>query len=52
MLKVCKKRRDGKVVEVVQRVVFGDPEEVLEILCGDSDGKINTLLHCIETFMY
>ena len=39
---VCKKRRDGKVVEVVQRVVLGDPEEVLEILCGDSDGKINT----------
>ena len=42
MLKVCKKRRNGKIVEVVQRVVFGDPEEVLEILCGDSDGKINT----------
>ena len=28
-------------VEVVQQVVFGDPDEVLEILCGDSDGKIN-----------
>ncbi|VUT24305.1 MAG: hypothetical protein MOIL_00442 [Candidatus Methanolliviera sp. GoM_oil] len=39
---VCKKRRNGKIVEVVQRVVFGDPDEVLEILCGDSDGKINT----------
>jgi len=43
MLKVCKKRRNGKIVEVVQRVVFGDPDEVLEILCGNnSDGKINT----------
>ena len=40
---VCKKRRNGKIVEVVQRVVFGDPDEVLEILCGNnSDGKINT----------
>jgi hypothetical protein len=39
---VCKKRRNGRIVEVVQRVVFGDPDEVLEILCEDLDGKINT----------
>jgi hypothetical protein len=39
---VCKKRRNGRVVEVVKRVVFGDPDEVLEILCADSDGTINT----------
>jgi len=42
-VQVCKKRKNGKVVEVVQRVVFGDPDEVLGILYGNnSDGKINT----------
>jgi hypothetical protein len=50
--RVCKKRRNGRIIEVVQRVVFGDPDEVLGILCGDLDGKINTSLHRIETFMY
>jgi len=39
---VCKKCRNGKVVEVVQRIVFGDPEEVLKLLGADSGGKINT----------
>ncbi|VUT23575.1 MAG: hypothetical protein MASP_00052 [Candidatus Methanolliviera sp. GoM_asphalt] len=32
-----------RLSKVVQRVVFGDPEEVLEVLCGNnSDDKINT----------
>jgi len=39
----CKKRVGGHVVEVVKRVVFGDPDEVLGVLCADSDGTINTL---------
>ncbi len=39
---VCKKREKGRVVEVVQRVVFGEPEEVLRLLGADSGGKINT----------
>ncbi|MDY6932552.1 MAG: hypothetical protein SVJ22_11645, partial [Halobacteriota archaeon] len=39
---VCKKRERGRVVEVVQRVVFGNPEEILRLLCADSGGKINT----------
>ncbi|MEA3294252.1 MAG: hypothetical protein U9P81_04645 [Euryarchaeota archaeon] len=39
---VCKKREKGWIVEVVQRVVFGDPDEVLRLLGADSGGKINT----------
>lgn len=39
---VCKKRKNGQVVEVVQRVVFGNPEEVLKLLGADYGGKINT----------
>ncbi len=39
---VCKKREKGRVVEVVQRVVFGDPEEVLMLLGANNGGKINT----------
>lgn len=39
---VCKKKEKGRVVEVLQRVVFGDPDEVMEALGIDSDGKINT----------
>lgn len=39
---VCKKRKNGQVVEVVQRVVFGDTEEVLKLLGADYGGKINT----------
>ena len=38
---VCKKRQKGRVVEVVQRVVFGNPDEVLSLL-ADSGGTINT----------
>lgn len=39
---VCKKREKGHVVEVVQYVVYGDQDEVFELLCADTDGKINT----------
>ncbi len=39
---VCKKRRNGRVIEVIQRVVFGDPEEVMHLLGADSGGSINT----------
>jgi hypothetical protein len=39
---VCKKRKKGRVVEVVQRVVFGDPEEVMFLLGADGGGSINT----------
>ena len=28
---VCKRKEKGRVIEVVQRVVFGDPEDVFEI---------------------
>jgi len=37
---VCKKRQKRRVVEVVQRVVFGDPDEVLSLLGADSGGTI------------
>ena len=40
--KVCKRRRNGRVFEVVQRVVFGDPKEVMKLLGADSGGSINT----------
>jgi len=39
---VCKKREKGRVVEVVQRIVFGDPDEVLRLLDADSGRRINT----------
>jgi hypothetical protein len=39
---VCKQKEKGRVVEVIQRVVFGDPDEVMESLGVDSGGKINT----------
>ena len=39
---VCKTRKNGRVVEVVQRVVFGDDEEVLRLLGADEDNCINT----------
>ena len=39
---VCKKKEKGRVVEVLQRVVFGDPDEVMAALGIDSGGKINT----------
>lgn len=40
--KVCKKRRNGRVIEVVQDIVFGDPAEVMKLLGVDSGGSINT----------
>ncbi len=39
---VCKKRVKGRVVEVIQKVIFGDPEEVSQLLGAESGGKINT----------
>lgn len=39
---VCKKRKNGRVVEVIQRVVFGDEKEVYYLLGADKDGCINT----------
>jgi IS1 family transposase len=39
---VCKRKEKGRVVEVVQRVVFGDSREVMRLLGADSGGKINT----------
>ena len=42
MHKCCKRRDKGRVVEVVQRIVFGDPKEVMRLLGGDADDKINT----------
>jgi hypothetical protein len=39
---VCKRKEKGRVVEVIQRVIFGDPVEVMEALGADSGGKINT----------
>ena len=39
---VCKKKKKNRLVEVVQRVVFGDPEEVMHLLGADCGGTINT----------
>jgi hypothetical protein len=39
---VCKKVANGHVVEVLQRVVFGDIDEVLRLFGADSGGCINT----------
>ena len=39
---VCKQKEKGRIVEVLQRIVFGDPNEVMEALGVDSGGKINT----------
>jgi hypothetical protein len=36
--KVCKKRRNGRVIKVVQHVVFGNPKEVMKLLGADSGG--------------
>jgi len=40
---VCKKRWKGRVVAVVQRVVFGDPNKVMMLLSADTGGTINTV---------
>jgi len=39
---VCKKVVNGHVVEVLQRVVFGDSEEIVRLFGADSGGCINT----------
>jgi hypothetical protein len=39
---VCKKRRNGRLIEVVKRVVFGSKEEVLKRLGVDSEHRIHT----------
>lgn len=39
---VCKKRENGHVIEVVQRIVYGKPDEVLKLICTDTGGRINT----------
>lgn len=40
--RVCKKRKNGRVIEVVQDIVFGDPAEVMKLLGVNSGGSINT----------
>ena len=40
--KVCKKRKNGRIIEVIQRIVYGNPEEVMRLLGVDYGGKINT----------
>jgi IS1 family transposase len=40
--RVCKRRENGRVVEVVEEIVFGEPEEVLRLLGADSGCRINT----------
>lgn len=35
-------REKGRIVEVLQRIIFGRQEEVLESLCADSNGRIST----------
>jgi hypothetical protein len=39
---VCKYKKNGRIIEVIQRVVFGDPGDVLRSLGADAGGKINT----------
>ena len=39
---VCKKREKGKIVEVVQHIIFEYPYEVLRLLITDFGSKINT----------
>jgi hypothetical protein len=40
--RICKQREKGRVVEIIEEVVFGEPEEVLRLLGADSGGRINT----------
>jgi IS1 family transposase len=40
--RICKQREKGRVVEIVEEIVFGDHEEVLRLLRADSGGRINT----------
>jgi hypothetical protein len=34
--KVCKKRKDGRLVEVIQRIVYGDLDEIMQLHAVDS----------------
>ncbi len=40
--RVCKRRENNRIVEIVEEIVFGEPEEVLHLLGADSGGRINT----------
>ena len=39
---VCKHREKGRIVEVLQRIVFGDQEDVMDSLGVDSGRRIST----------
>jgi IS1 family transposase len=39
---VCKQREKGRVIDVIQRVVFGSMDEILSLLEADGQGVINT----------
>jgi hypothetical protein len=39
---VCKRKEKGRIIEAVQRVVFGDPEEVSRLIGAESDANIST----------
>ncbi len=41
-VKILKNKVNNCVVETVQRIIFGDPEEIFEMLGADSDGYIGT----------
>jgi hypothetical protein len=36
------KRKNGRLIEMVRRIVYGNPREVMRLLGVDSGGKINT----------
>ena len=41
-VKVLKKKVKNYIVETIQRIIFGDPEEIFEMLGVNSDGYIGT----------
>jgi len=41
-VKVLKKKVKNIIVETIQRIIFGDPKEIFEMLGADSDGFIGT----------
>ena len=41
-VKVLKKKVNGYIVETIQQIVFGDPDEISEMLGINSDGDIGT----------
>ena len=40
--RICKRRENGRIVEIVEEVVFGEPEKVSSLLGADLGGRINT----------